>query len=278
MRHAILCLASYGRDSLKAWLMQFPTDSDICFYIHIDHTCVDDRITLSELQEINPNVMVVEHHYESRRFSFAMVDAMVWLLQTAYNGGQYDYFHFMSESCWLIKPMWMFKQRFEQANDKSFMFYQSPKNFRFYSPICRPLYKTSQWMSLHRNLVADLLSKEHLDKIELYRKLIKQRQCRIFYGAWDEVILQTIIRRDICHDNTQEIASRIINDSLRYINWFHAHGRPRILTLSDCKSPEYKYDQQAINNALIVRKIDYKNDDSIAFVHDQLNKYNVETK
>lgn len=284
MKHAILCLASYGREALVAWLQQFPTNYNIDIYIHMDGQCVEDGVMLEELQAINPHVKFAKHALVCKRFSSNMSAAMMLLASVAVKH-HYDYYHYMSESCWMLKPWKVFNQVFANANGKSFIDFQKSNKMTAWSTwfvfqnkrIDKSFYKASQWFSMSSYIAERLTSQQSFNLFGKYVKKRSDGDIRLIRVAFDECIIQTIIIRNILDDDPQMINKYVIKDNLRYINWEQTHSSPRVLKLSESKDPEFKYDMNYIDNyALIGRKIDYKDPDSLNFILDVVSRKNKE--
>ena len=119
MKHAILLLSSYGINYMNNFLSQFNNDKRFDIYIHIDGQSKidienDNKITKS-------NIKYIKHLFKSEKYSYEMVDAMSELLIKANKTDNYDYFHYFSESCYLIKTLDDFYQFFIRNNNKSYM-------------------------------------------------------------------------------------------------------------------------------------------------------------
>lgn len=282
MRHAMLCISSYGRDALVNWIKQFPSDDeDIDFFIHIDGNTYRDNVMVEEMQSINPHVKLVAHWNNCPRWSANLGYVSIWLMMRAMSFDTYDYFHIMSESDYLIKPIDLYKKKFADNCEKSFMSYIQHIKILINGNIDGTFYHGYQWMSLYRDLVTKIIEKNNLEKYSMYIKLFENDKIKISNGdgAFDEIILQTIILRDIFENNQEEIEKYIINDNLTYVNWINAEtngGHPIILKESDYENPEnpLKYDKEyIIKNAFVARKIDWNDEDSRKFVENQLKIY-----
>ena len=90
-----------------------------------------------------------------------MVDCMLELLIIANKTDNYDYFHYFSDTYYLIKTLDEFYQFFIENNNKSYMIYYLAKYF-LYKNQSFILYKGSQWMSLHSNIVHKILDNRNL--------------------------------------------------------------------------------------------------------------------
>jgi len=191
-----------------------------------------------------------------------MVDSMFGLLIKANKTGIYDYFHYFSESCYLIKTLDEFYQFFIQNNNKSFMNYYLDENF-LYKNQSFILYKGSQWMSLHNSIVYKLLG--NLDLLSKYKEAINNDTIKILFGAPDELIFQNIIVNDICKGKPQEY--NIINTNLRLIRWKKCDKEycPNYLDIDNFSEKEIKIAKKY--NYLAIRKIDYKNYKAIDLVN-----------
>ena len=260
MKHAILLLSSYGINYMNNVLSQFNNDKRFDIFIHIDRKSKIDiennkTITKSRIKYIN-------HLYKSKRFSITMVDIMLELLNIANKTDKYDYFHYFSDSCYLIKTLDEFYQFFIKNNNKSFMNYFLTNHF-LYKNQAFILYKGSQWMSLHSNLVHKLL--DNINLIHKYKKAIKNNIIKKLRGAFDELIIQNIIIKDICKRKPQEY--NIINNNLRFIRWRKCKEIycPNYLDIDNVSEKEIKNIKK--NNYLAIRKINYINNKAIDLVN-----------
>lgn len=214
MKHAILLLSSYGINYMNNVLSQFNNDKRFDIFIHIDGK---SKIDIENNKTITKSrIKYIKHLYKSKRFSIRMVDVMLELINIANKTDKYDYFHYFSDSCYLIKTLDEFYDFFIQNNNKSFMDYFLTNAF-LYKNQSFILYKGSQWMSLHSNIVNKLLDNIYL--IHKYKEAIKNKIIKILgrSGAFDELIIQNIIVNDICKGKPQEY--NIINNNLRFIRW-----------------------------------------------------------
>ena len=144
-----------------------------------------------------------------------MVEAMLELLITANKTDNYDYFHYFSDSCYLIKTLDEFYEFFVLNRNKSYIYYfLSTKNYLYKNQSFK-FYQGSQWMSLHSNIVHKLL--DNINLFHKYKEEINKKTIQILFGAPDEFIFQHIIVNDICKGKPQEY--NIINRNLRFIRW-----------------------------------------------------------
>ena len=189
-----------------------------------------------------------------------MVDVMFDLLKIANKTDIYDYFHYFSDSCYLIKTIDEFYNFFTKNNKKSYISYFLEENL--YKNQSFLLYKASQWMSLHRNIVNKLL--DNIDLFYKYKEEIKNKTILILRGAPDEFIIQHIIINDICNRKPQEY--NIIKNNLRFIRWRDDKGYvPNYLDMDNVSEEEIQNIKK--QNYLIIRKIDYHNYKSIDLVN-----------
>lgn len=259
MKHAILLLSSYGINYMNNVLSQFNNDKRFDIFIHIDG---NTKIDIENNKTITKSrIKYIKHIYKSKRFSFRMVDAMLELINIANKTDEYDYFHFFSDSCYLIKTLDEFYQFFIQNINKSFMDYNLTNHF-LYKNQSFILYKSSQWMSLHRNIMHKLL--DNINLIHKYKSTIKNNIIRILRGASDELIIQNIIIKDICKRKPQEF--NIINNNLRFIRWRRCKKIycPNYLDIDNVSEKEI---ENIKKNYLVIRKIDYINYKAIDLVN-----------
>ena len=212
MKHAILLLSSYGISYMNNVLSQFSNDERFDIYIHIDGKTkidIENNKTITRAK-----IKYIKHLFSSKRFSTKMVDAMLELLIIAYKKDNYDYFHYFSDSCYLIETLDDFYQFFIKNNNQSYIKYHLEKYF-LYKGKSFKLYKGSQWMSLHNNIVKKLL--DNINIFHKYKEALKNKMIKLVKGAPDEFIIQHIIVNDICKRKPQEY--NIINNNLRFIRW-----------------------------------------------------------
>lgn len=253
MKHAILLISSYGIEYLNHFIEQFNDCSDYDFYIHIDNK------TYKEYQDINnPNIKFIDHLYNCPRYSKNLVLIMFKLLQLSQKNN-YDYYHFFSDHCYFIQSSNVFFEKLNNSNNKSYLTYYLSNNF--YND--KQLYKSTQWMSLHKNIVNQLINYESL--INKYLNAYDNKQIIINDGALDEIIIQNIIFENILQNDF----STIENNSYRYMD-FEFGDSTKVLTFNEI----HKYNLEYIyNNFYILRKIDYNNPNSIKFL-ETVQNYN----
>ena len=127
MKHAILLLSSYGIDYLNNFLAQFNNDKRFDIYIHLDGKSKMDVDNHSKI--IISNIKYLGHIKNPKRFSIEMVDVMYELLIIANKAHYYDYYHFLSESCYLVKSLNKFYNFFVKNNLNSYLEYGIDKYF-----------------------------------------------------------------------------------------------------------------------------------------------------
>ena len=260
MKHAILLLSSYGINYMNNVLSQFNNDKRFDIFIHIDGK---SKIDIENNKTITKSrIKYIKHLHKSKRFSITMVYVMLELINIANKADKYDYFHYFSDSCYLIKTLDEFYQFFIKNNNKSFMNYFLTNHF-LYKNQAFILYKGSQWMSLHSNLVHKLL--DNINLIHKYKKAIKNNIIKRLRGAFDELIIQNIIIKDICKRKAQEC--NIINNNLRFIRWRKCKEIycPNYLDIDNVSEKEIKNIKK--NNYLAIRKINYINNKAIDLVN-----------
>ena len=103
MKHAILLLSSYGVDYLNNFLYQFKNDTRFDIYIHLEGKSLFDFKNGETI--INSNIKYCNNIHQSKRFSIGMVDAMYDIMSIANSKYNYDFYHFFSESCYLVKSL-----------------------------------------------------------------------------------------------------------------------------------------------------------------------------
>ena len=253
-KHAILLLSSYGIDYLNSFLSQFKNDKRFDIFIHLDGKTKNDIDNGRKI--IKSNIKYRKHLYKSKRFSFEMVKVMYLLLSESNKKDTYKYYHFFSESCYLVKSLDEFYNFFNGSN--SYFSFHKDK-FSIYHNKSNILYKGSQWMSLHKAIVKEVLKRKNLfsqyeDEINNGRLIIYARD-----GAFDEHIIHNIIISDICNGNPKKY--NIKNKCIRYIRWHNCSKEhcPNYLNIDNVNEKEIS---SIKNNFLIIRKINYKDSKS----------------
>ena len=260
MKHAILLLSSYGIDFLNNFLSQFNNDYRFDIFIHIDGKSkidIEDKKTI-----IESNIKYINHLNKSKKFSVEMVDVMFELLNKASKTDNYDYFHYFSDSCYLIKTLDEFYEFFIRNNNISYMTYHLTRFF-----LCKKcpfkLFKGSQWMSLHRNIVHKLL--DNINMLNMYKEGIKNKTIELLRGAPDEFIIQNLIVNDICKGNP--LKKKVINNNFRFIRWKNCKYNycPNYLDIDNVSQEEIKHIKK--KGFLIIRKINYKNSKAVELIN-----------
>jgi len=259
MKHAILLLSSYGISYMNNVLSQFSNDERFDIYIHIDGKTkidIENNKTITRAK-----IKYIKHLFRAKRYSTEMVDTMLELLSISNKTDNYDYFHYFSDTCYLIKTLDEFYQFFIKNNNKSYMNYHLAQYFLYKNkPLI--LYKGSQWLSLHSNIVIKLL--DNVNLFHKYKEALKNNTIKILFGAPDEFIIQHIIVNDICKGKPQEY--KVINNNLRFIRWKCKRVYcPNYLHIDNVSKEEIK--NIIKNNYLIIRKINYKNYKAIDLIN-----------
>ena len=259
MKHAILVLSSYGLDYLNNFLYQFNNDSRFDIYIHL---AGKSQIDFKKGKTIlNSNIKYFNYIHNSTRFSVEMVDAMYDIMSIANSKYNYDFYHFFSESCYLVKSLDYFYNYFFNNKLNSYVYHFLHNNF-LYNNQSNLLYKGSQWMSLNHVIVKKLLKRK--DLFIKYKKEIKKGIIKIINGAPDEFIFQHIIVKDICEGTLEKC--NVKNNNLRFIRWRNCKNEycPNSLDISNVSEEEINYIRK---NCLVIRKINYKNPKSIELIN-----------
>ena len=105
-----------------------------------------------------------------------------------------DFYHFFSESCYLVKSLDYIYNFFINNKLNSYVKHYLHNKF-LYNNQSNLLYKGSQWMSLNHEIVKKLLKRK--DLFIKYKKEIKKGIIKIKNGAPDEFIFQNIIVKKI---------------------------------------------------------------------------------
>ena len=258
-KHAILLLSSYGTDYLNNFLSQFNNDPRFDIYIHISGKSLIDFENGETI--INSNIKYCNYHHKSERFSLGMVDAMYDIMIIASSKYDYDFYHFFSESCYLVKSLDYFYNFFEKNKLYTYVHHFLNNNY-LYKNQSNLLYKGSQWMSINRDIMKKILEKKYLFK--KYKNEIQKNIIQIINGAADEFFYQQIIVKDICENKPEKC--NVINNNLRFIRWKNCSiiYCPHLLDISNVSEEEINYIKE---NILIIRKIKYKNPKAIELIN-----------
>ena len=259
MKHAILVLSSYGVDYLNNFLKQFNNDNRFDIYIHIDGKAkidIDNNKTI-----IKSNIKFYGHYFECKRFSMEMGDAMYKLLSIANSNYEYDYYHFMSETCYFADPLDDFYNFFVINSPNSYVNFLLSDEFLFNN---KPyiLYKGSQWMSIHKNIANQLSNSTNL--YFKYKEDIKKGMISLGKKAFDEFIFQNLIIIDICKRKPQNC--KVYNNNLRFIRWHSRTNKssPNFLNIDNISEEEIKYIKL---HSFIIRKINYKDPKAMELIN-----------
>ena len=259
MKHAILVLSSYGFDYLNNFLYQFNNDSRFDIYIHLAGKSQKDFKNGETI--LNSNIKYINNIHNSKSFSVAMVDAMYDIMSIANSKYNYDFYHFFSESCYLVKSLDNIYNYFFNNKLNSYVKHFRNNDF-LYNNQSNLLYKGSQWMSLNNEIVKKLL--ERKDLFIKYKKEIKKGIIKIINGAPDEFIFQHIIVKDICEEKLEKC--NVKNNNLRFIRWQNCKNEycPNSLDVSNVSEEEINYIRK---NCFVIRKINYKNPKAIELIN-----------
>ena len=267
MKHAILLLSSYGINYLNNFLVQFNNDKRFDIFIHIDGKTKIDIENNKTI--INSNIKYYKNIFSATRFSLELGDVMYELLSVANKYYDYDYYHFMSESCYFTDSLDDFYNFFVINNLYSYINYYTDNLFTL-NDISNYLYKGSQWMSIHKNLVNKLLLIK--DKYNIYRELVKNGTILLHGGAYDEFIIQNLIITEIC--DRKPFNCKIYNHNLRFIKWYCKRKNsycPNYLNIDNVPDDEIKYIKRY---SFIVRKINYTDPKAMKLI-EKLKNYRV---
>ena len=181
-----------------------------------------------------------------------MVKVMYILLSKSNKKDKYKYYHFFSDSCYLIKSLDEFYNLFNE-NNSYFSFF--PNKFNAYHNKSNILYKGSQGIPLHKSIVNEVLKKEYL--FSQYEEEINQGALTIYagYGSFDEHIIQNIIISDICNGNPKKY--NIKSRNIRCTRW-HNCSKEYCTNFLNIDNVDKKEINNIKNNFLIIRKINYQ--------------------
>ena len=260
MKHAILLLSSYGINYMNNFLSQFHNDKRFDIYIHLDDQSKRDVENNKTI--IKFNIKYINHLYKSEKYSIEMVDTVFELLSIADKTSNYDYFHYFSDTCYLITTLEEFYNFFEKNNKKSYVPFKLENNFLL-NNISSILYKGTQWLSLHKSIANKLL--ESINIFDMYKEGIKNGTIKLIRGAPDELIFTQIIINDICKRKPERF--NVINKDLRYVKWENCNTEycPNYLDLFHVSDEEKEFIKK--DNYLIIKKIDIKNYNAINLVN-----------
>lgn len=254
MKQAILITAYTQLEFLYRIIDYF--DGDFDFYIHIDKKTESKSLCF----ENRTNVKVYSK-YRIQWGSETHLKAIIFLMEEAWKGGNYSYYHLITGSDFPIKPLAEFKSFFSKENKNSYLeWYELPRaSWVMEGGIERVRY---YWLG---NSVFDIrgwISKYTYFFLKIQRKFgVKRRFLSLFprlYGGggyWSlsedavaylvktnkEKHLLKYMRHTHCAEEVfvhtillnANPAFPIVNDSVRYSKWEEKMKSPKFLDESD---------------------------------------------
>lgn len=274
--HAILLIAHKGIDYIENFCKQFDNDNDFQIYIHYDAKNHIEQSDIDNLKKQFSNIRYFCSKFEGKYFDFSLVEIELLLIKEALKDN-HTYCHLMSEQCYLTTTLQFFKDFFtnnnneyiqivymlkEIANTKYKLNYWRNINNRYF-------YFGSQWWSLTSTLLNKIINHPKLDEYIYENIVYSMKEHR---QAVDETFFQSFIMHyDLYNEDSMLTCNDKISSSLRYVDWeFKEHSnKDHPATLGTL--PQF-YDEQFIqitmSKSLIIRKIDFKNKNSIKMLND----------
>lgn len=273
---AILLIAHKGIDYIENFCKQFDNDNDFQIYIHYDAKNHIEQSDIDNIKKQFSNIRYFCSKFEGKYFDFSLVEIELLLIKEALKDNP-TYCHLMSEQCYLTTTLQFFKDFFtnnnneyiqivymlkEIANTKYKLNYWRNINNRYF-------YFGSQWWSLTSTLLNKIINHPKLDEYIYENIVYSMKEHR---QAVDETFFQSFIMHyDLYDEDSMLTCNDKISSSLRYVDWeFKEHSsKDHSGTLGTLVQ---FYDEQFIqitmSKSLIIRKIDFKNKNSIKMLND----------
>lgn len=255
MKQAILLLAHKGIDYIDYFCSQFNNDERFNIYIHIDINTIISEEKLNHIKSKYPIIKSIISKHTGTYFGMDLVDAEIELMKIA-SKNNYNYYHLMSEQCFIATSLDKFYNYFNNSNkehldiqkDNSWHIINVWKNYR---------YTGSQWWSLTNNCVVWILNKL---KTTNYYNDFKYELEKYNYGRKNRIIAadETFFTNIVMvyeNDFTFDTNKRYYDFTWPLIDSSHPH--PLVIEKNDI------YISEGILNNFIIRKIDYKNKDCL---------------
>ncbi len=128
MKHAIMIMAHKNLDQLCHLIEYFETGCDI--FVHLDRKQAWSEEDVGRLCAYR-QVRMVSTDYEVNWGGSSVLESELALLQSAYDHGQYGYFHLFSGQDYPVKPLRFFLDFFEKNMDKEYLQYVPIPNPRW---------------------------------------------------------------------------------------------------------------------------------------------------
>lgn len=270
IKQAILLLAHKGIDYINKFCEQFNNDNRFDIYIHYDKKLNLSKNDIEDLMNKFSNIKLIDSKYIGKYFDMSLIDAEIFLLEQSFIT-KYSYYHLMSEQCYISVSLDLFYNIFNNINtDIVFMdFTYDKEGWQIIDKELGLRWAGSQWWSLPYNAVKWIFDKlsttdyylTFSDKLYLYNK---DRQIRII--AADETFFTNMFK--IIDNNFKFLSNkRYVDFTFPLVDWSHPHE----LDINKL----FKYLNENILNNLIIRKIDYKNNNSIKLLKEiqYINRY-----
>lgn len=247
---AILLLAHKGIEYIDYFCSQFNNDERFNIFIHID---INTKISESDIVYIKSKHNIVKEiisKHTGTYFGMDLIDAEIELMKLA-SKNKYNYYHMMSEQCFITTSLDKFYNYFNNSNKEHLDIQKDKEGWQIINLEKNYRYAGSQWWSLTNDCVLWILDKLNTTnyyndfKTEL-EKYNNGRKIRII--AADETFFTNIVmvyENDFIFYNNK----RYYDFTWPLIDWSHPH--PLIIEKLD------KYISEGILNSIIIRKIDF---------------------
>ena len=274
MKQAICLLAFKSKEYIEKFIEQFQNHPELVFYIHWHGHTQEECL---KLKKEHSNIAYICNLFNTQRFSDQLVYAELYLYAVAIKNEEIGMCHLMSESDYLICSPQHFVDTFNKSSNENFLEYvwhDDKVNIHRFSMFGKDfeMFKASQWKSLNRNTIIELLNNfnEIQNRMQnFYEKFMMMVIKGEWYGgACDEIIIPSILK-NILHINTDNIKS------YRYVNWAKFQDHPALLNMKNYKDESYCIQDYVVLDNLIVRKIDIFDKGCQEFLSMMKNKFNM---
>lgn len=281
---AILLIAHKGIDYIENFCKQFNNDNDFQIYIHYDAKNYIEQNDIDKLKEQFSNIRYFCSAIEGKYFDFSLIEIELLLIKEALKDNP-TYCHLMSEQCYLTTTLKFFKDFFTNSYREYIQIIYTLKelgNTKFKPNLWRTIhnkyfYFGSQWWSLSSTLLNKIMNHPKLDEYIDENIVYCSKEHR---QAVDETFFQSFIMYYGLYDEDTMSKCNEEYSSLRYVEWnikehSNANHPGTIGTSLDTSLELYneQFTYITMSKTLIIRKIDFKNKNSIKMLNDVKNFY-----
>ena len=256
MKQAILLLAHKGIEYIDYFCSQFNNDERFNIFIHID---INTKISESDIVYIKSKHNIVKEiisKHTGTYFGMDLIDAEIELMKLA-SKNNYNYYHMMSEQCFISTSLDKFYNYFNNSNKEYIDIQNDKEGWKIINLEKNYIYSGSQWWSLTNDCVLWILDK--LNTTNYYNdfksEIENYNNGRIYHTvAPDETFFTNIV---MVYEN-----DFIFDTNKRYYDFTYPlidRSHPHPLTIEKLDI----YISEDILNNFIIRKIDYRNEDCL---------------